>query len=63
MGADFLAHVFWVVLDNSFGHFRNPLSPEAARARYMYLESVGLPGTRMGHRAEKLACNKPLMNF
>ena len=35
LGSDFLAHVFWGVLDNSCRHFRNPLSPEAARVRYM----------------------------
>ena len=62
VGADCLAHIFWGVLDDSCRYFRNPLSPEAARARYIYPESVQLPGTRLGHMDEKLACNNPLMN-
>ena len=53
MGADFLVHVFWGVLDDMFSHFINPLSPEAAQARYMDSESVRLPGTRLGNMAEK----------
>ena len=53
VGADFLAHMFTGVLDNSCRHFSNLLSPELARARYMDLESVRLPGTRLGHMAEK----------
>ena len=57
-----MAHVFWGVLDNICRHFSNPLSPEAAQARYMDPKSVRLPGTRLGHMAEKLAFNKPLMN-
>ena len=31
-GADCLAHIFWGVLDDSCRH---PISPEAARSRYM----------------------------
>ena len=62
MGADCLAHVSWGVLYDSCRHFRNQLLPEAARARYMDTESVRIPGTRLGHMAEKLACNNPLMN-
>ena len=62
MWADCLAHVFWGVLDDSCRHFSNPLSPEAARERYMDLKSVRLPGTRLGHMAEKLICNEPLTN-
>ena len=62
MGVDCLAQVFWVVLDDSCRHFSNPISPEVAQARYMDPESVQLLGTRLGHMAEKLACNKPLMN-
>ena len=60
--ADCLAHMFWVVLDNSCRHFRDLLSPEEAQERYMDPESVRLPGTRLGHMAEKLACNEPLTN-
>ena len=60
--ADFLAHVFWGVLDDICRHFSNPLSPEAAQARYMDTKSVWLHGTRLGHMADKLACNEPLMN-
>ena len=63
VGADFLAHVFWGVLDDSCRHFSNPLSPEAARTRYMDPESVRLPGTRLGNIAEKLAFNEPLINL
>ena len=59
--ADFMAHVFWGVLDDSCRHFRNPLSPESARERYIVPESVWLLGTRLGHMAGKLACNEPLM--
>ena len=62
MGADFLAHVFWGVLDDSCRHFINPLSPEASRARYMNPKSVRILGTRLVHMAEKLTCNKPFMN-
>ena len=62
MVADCLAHVFWGVLDNIFSHFSNPISPEAAQARYMDLESVWLPGTRLSHMDEKLECNNPLTN-
>ena len=62
MGADCLAHVFWGVLDDSCRHFSNPLSPESERARYMDPKIVRLTGTRLGHMAEKLACNKPLTN-
>ena len=62
VGADCLAHMFWGVLDDSFRHFSNPLSPEAAQARYMDHKSVQLPGTRLSHMADKLACNEPLMN-
>ena len=61
-GADCLAHVFWGLIYDSCRHFSNQLSPEVARARYMDLESVRLPGTRLSHMAEKLACNEPLMN-
>ena len=35
VGADFLAHVFWVVLEDSCRHFSNPLSPEAEQTRYI----------------------------
>ena len=35
VGADCLTHAFWGVLYDSFRHFSNPLSPEAAQARYM----------------------------
>ena len=59
---DCLAHVFWGVLDDSCRYFSNPFSPEVAQARFMDPESVRLPGTGLGHMAEKLACNKPLMN-
>ena len=62
MWEDCLAHVFWGVLDDSCRHFSNPLSPEAARERYMDLKSVRFPGTRMAHMAEKLTCNEPLTN-
>ena len=62
VGKDCLAHVFWGVLENSFMHFSNPLSPEAAQTRYMYPKIVRLPGTRLGHISEKLACNEPLIN-
>ena len=62
VGADCLAHVFWGVLDDICRHFRNLLSSEAARERYMDPENVRLPVTRLGHMAEKLACNDPLMN-
>ena len=54
VGVDCLAHVFWGLLDNRCRQFSNPLSPEAARARYMDPESVRLPGTRPGHMAENL---------
>ena len=60
--ADCLANVFWGVLDNSCRHLRNPLSPEASRARYIDQKSVRLPGTILGHMDEKLTCNEPLMN-
>ena len=62
VGADCLAHVFWGVLDDICMHFSNLLSPEAAQASYMNPKSFRLPGTRLGHMAEKLACNEPLMN-
>ena len=62
VGADCLAHVLWGVLDDSCSHFRNPLSTESAQAIYMDPKSVRLPGTRLGHMSEKLACNEPLMN-
>ena len=60
VGADFLVHIFWGVVDNRCRHFSNPLSPESARERYMYPESVRLRGTRLGHMDEKVACNEPL---
>ena len=62
VGTDFLAHVFFGVLDDIFRHFSNMLSPEAARARCIDPEIVRLPGTRLGHMAGKLACNLPLIN-
>ena len=62
VGTDCLAHVFWVVLDDSCRHFRNPLSPEAAQAGYMDPKIVQIPGTRLVHKAKKLACNEPLVN-
>ena len=58
---DCLAHVFWRVLEDSYRHFSNPLSSEAAQARYLDPKSVRLPGTRLGNMDEKLACNEPLM--
>ena len=61
--ADFLAHVFWGALDDSYRQFRSPLSPEAAIARYMNQKSVWLPRTRLGHMDEKLACNESFMNM
>ena len=54
--------MFWVVLDNSCRHFRNPLLPEAAQVSYIDPKIVRLPGTRLGHMADKLECNEPLMN-
>ena len=63
MGADCLAHVFWGVVYDRCRHFRNPLSPEAAQERYMDSKSVRLTGTRLGHMAEKLKFNEPLMNL
>ena len=62
VGADCLAHVFWVVLDDGCRHFSNPLSLESAQARYMDQKSVQLPGTILGHMADKLTCNEPLIN-
>ena len=62
VGTYCMAHVFWGVLDDSYRHFSNPLSPEAARARCIDPEIVRLPGTRLGHMAGKLACNSPLIN-
>ena len=62
LGADCLAHVFWGVLDNNYRHFSNKLLTEAEQARYMDPESVRLLITRIGHMAEKLSCNKRLMN-
>ena len=62
LGSDCLAHVFWGVLDDSCRHFSNPLSIEAAQARYMDAKSVRLPGTILGHMDDKLACNEPLIN-
>ena len=61
--ADCQAPVFWGVIDNICKNFSNPISPESEQARYMDPKSVRLPGTRLGHMAEKLACNKPLMNL
>ena len=52
VGEDYLAHVFWGLLDDRFRHFSNPVSPEAVQARYMDLESVWLPGTRLCQMAE-----------
>ena len=43
-------------------HSSNPLLPEAAQARDMDPKSGRPLGTRLGHMAEELACNKPLMN-
>ena len=59
---DCLEHVFWGVLDDSYRHLSNPISPEAAQTRYMDPKIVPLPGTRLGHMADKLAYNEPLMN-
>ena len=61
-GGDCLAHVFWGVPDNSCRHFSNPLSPEVAQAIYMDPKIFRLPVTRLGHMAEKLAYNEPLVN-
>ena len=61
-GVDCLVHVFWGLLDDSCRHFINPISPETARERYMDPESVRIPGTRLVHIAEKLACNESLVN-
>ena len=60
---DCLVHVFWWVLDDNCRHFSNPLSKEAAQARYMDPKSFRILGTWMGHMTEKLACNEPLMNM
>ena len=57
-----MAYVFWEVLDDSCRHFSNPLSPEVAQARYMDPKSVCLQGNTLCDMADKLACNKPLMN-
>ena len=62
VGADCLSHVFWGVLGDSCRNFINLLSPEAARERYMDPVSVWILGSGLGHMAEKMACNKPLMN-
>ena len=62
MRADFLAHVFWGVLDNRYRHLINPLSPKAEQARYMNPENVWLPGTRPVHMDVKMVCNEQLMN-
>ena len=55
--------MFWGLIDDSYRHLRNTISPKAAQARYMYPKSVRLPGTRLGHMAEKLEWNEPLMNM
>ena len=62
VGVDYLAHVFWGVLEDSCRHFRNTLSPDASQAQYMDPKSVRLPGTRLGNMDEKMACNEQLMN-
>ena len=62
VGEDCLEHVFWGVLDDSCRHFSNPLSPEAEQERYMDPKIVWIPGTRLVHMADKLACNDSLMN-
>ena len=62
MGADCLAHVFWVVLYDSHRHFSNLLSPESSQSRYTDIEIFRLLGTRLVHMDEKLECNKTLMN-
>ena len=61
LGSDCLAHVFWGLLEDSCRHFSNPLSPEAAQARYMDPESFWITVSILVHMAEKLACNDPLM--
>ena len=62
VGADFLAHMFWVVLYNSCRHVSNPFSPEATQSRYMDPDSVHIPVTILGHMDERLACKYPLMS-
>ena len=57
VGADFLVHMFYGVLDYSCRHFGNPFSPEAAQARYMDLGNVRILGTRLGHMAENWHLN------
>ena len=52
VGAGYLVHMFWGVLDDLCRHFRNLFSPEAAQARYMKPEGFRLPGTRLGHISE-----------
>ena len=48
VGADYLEHVFWGVLDDSCRHFRNPLSPEAARAIYVDKNKCPASGKQTG---------------
>ena len=52
VGGNCLAHMFWGVLDDRCRYFRNPLLPEAARAKYIDPKSVRIPGTRLVHMAE-----------
>ena len=62
LGSDCLVHVFWGLLEDRCRHFGNPLSPEAAQARYMDPESFWITVSILVHMAEKLACNEPLMD-
>jgi hypothetical protein len=62
VGADYLAHVFWLVLDDSCRHFSSPLTPEAVRARYFKVRAVRLPGTTLFRLADKIACQVVLLS-
>ena len=62
VGADYLAHVYWLILDDSCRHFSQPLTPEAVRARYFNAGSVLLPGTTLNRLADKMACQDVLLS-
>ena len=62
VGADYLAHVYWLILDDSCLHFSTPLTPDAVRARYFDDGSVILPGTTLNRLADKIACQEVLLS-
>ena len=60
VGADYLAHIFWAILDDSCQFFSSPMMPDDIRSLNINPASVRRPATMLFKVAERITCRVPL---